>query len=588
MATLGEYLRDRFREAIRDGLADAQPELSAVAHEAGKAPADALSGTFGGGFSLGDLLPLVGLSTGGLGAFGSAFGALAAKAGEWVLSIASGWALGEFFSEALRPVWLEITHSINDALQSEIFDPNTAALLEAKGLISHDFGRSEAAGGNLAGDHYDKLALAAAEHPDVASLLTLLNLKALSDADVDNALQRHGIPSQYWGPLKELRRTLLSPADLALALLRGIIDETTATGYADQLGVTPADLAVLVGNTGEPPGPQELLEAYRRGFIDQPTLERGIRQSRIRNEWIPTVEKLRYEPPTTSDAVRAQVEGHISRDEAAAIADQNGLEPGAVDMLIASWGRPLSHEQMLTLYHRQQATLDEVKQAMRESDIKNKYIDQAVELGRRLVPERTIVSMLHNNVIDHATALTMLAEQGYNHADAERLVLLGAAQRRSTAKELSRADITSMYEDKLIAKSDAVSHLEKLGYTKGDADAMLQLADTKALISKRKTTQRAIEASVKAHHLSEKEAVTQLTNDGLDPRQAQGLVDQWLQQRGAAFRTLTEAQILKLGEQQFISGGDTLTRLKGLGLVEGDAQLLLRLHGIKTSQPATQ
>lgn len=569
------------RGAISQGISDNEANLADAAAAARPDVGPALQSVFGGsGSGITGLLALI-PGVGPLGAFVA--GPLLEQLGnfaKFVEGVAAGWALGEFFSEALRPVWLEITHNINNAIQSEIFDPATAAMLEAKGLIGNPFGRSEAAGGNLAGDHYDLLVEAAREHPDLGIVWQLLNLQEINDNDARMMLGRHGYEQAFIEPLLALRRQLLAPADLALALLRGDIDLATAQGYASQLGMTNADLDVLIGNTGEPPGAQELMSALRRGFIDDGRFDKGIRQSRYRNEWLDVFHKLRFAPMSVSDAVNAVVQHHLTHDEGLAIATQNGLEAAHFDTLVANHGRPLSHEQMLTLYHRGQATREQVDQALHESDIKDKYSEQAFELGRRLIPERTIVSMINHGAITTAEGTTMLKHQGFNDADIASLLKLGVSERKSTSRALARGDIVALYADKLIKRVAAHDELVKLGYSAGDANELLDLADFKHKTTELRLTQRGVEATLKAGHIDAAHAKDQLIDAGMTSDDAQTLIDVWTQHKEKPAKTLSEAQILALGKKGLMSPHDVNARLLALGLVEGDCLLLMALHDI--------
>ena len=500
--------------------------------------------------------------------------------GKYGIATAIGWWMGNALFQTANPIFLPLQHGVANLAQTDVFDPQTAAQLQAKGIIDDAYGRSDAAGGNLSGDRYDMLVDAQLQRPGLVTLLDLWNRGYIHERDVDLALARDGTPTWWHGPLKQLRYNLLSPADLALANLRGIMSDQEMTDYAAKVGARPEEMRILIGNTGEPPGLMQLLEAYRRNFIDQDTLQRGIRQSRVRDEWIPTIERLRYSPMSIADAIRAVVENYLTDAEGKDIAMQNGLMPDHWEPMKESWGRPLSHLEMMSLYHRGQVTLDQVRQAMRESDLKDKYIDPAIELGRRLVPERQIVMMLERAVIGKDVAMEMLREYGYNDTDAERLMQLGVAQHVAHAKNLTRTDIVNLYSDSLLSKAEANKHLVELGYTAADADYILTLAGVKAKAKALAQIQKGIQAEYRAHNVTKAQAIDQLQHAGMDHPQATALVDLWQHEIRATTRSLTEAQILSLAEHGLISASDARVRLVAYGLTEGDADLLLALHGI--------
>lgn len=579
-------LSDALTKAIAKAIADAKGELTDIAVAGGKAGKG--SGLFG---DVGKLTDIIGGIVGpALTAFAFAFPPLEVlKEVENAAGEASGFGLGYLLGnlgfQAIQPFTLPINHAVADLAQTEIFDPGTAATLEVKGLLGHEAGRSEAAGGNLSGEHYDKLVEAAKTFPDLLTLLTMRDRSLISDEQLLLALQRHGYPADWIGGIRGLSRQLLAPADLALAALRGNVDEGVARAYAKILSISDDDFTVLMDNTGEPPGPQELMEALRRGFIDKDRFDRGIRQSRVRNEWIDVEYAIRQSPMSVADAVRAVIQHYLTDAEGLAIAEQNGLLPEHWPVMRDSYGRPLSHEQMMQLFFRGQVTEEQVRQAFRESDLKDKYIDPAIALARRLIPERTIVSMLDHGVGTHQDAIDRLKAQGFNEADAEALVQLGAAQRTTTHRTLSRTDLVAMFEDSLLTKAQAIQHLTALGYSDSDANAMLALADIKSHAASLRAIQRGIEAQLKAHHLTEQEAQTQLEAAGMEPRQAKGLIDQWVIARLQPTRGLSEAQILKAGEDGILGVPEIRDRLLALGLVTGDIDILLKTKGLMEYKP---
>ena len=501
-----------------------------------------------------------------------------------------GFGIGSFLGYAawqmMQPAVLPLQQKLNTVFQTQQMDPDVSARWVTQNILSLQDGRNKAHETNISDDHFDKWVDSLRLRPDVMTLLTMRNRDLINDDDMRTALQRHGYTDLWIQALTGLRRVLLSPADLALATLRGNVTDDVARSYVKQLGVSDDDFTVLIGNTGEPPGVMQMLEMFRRGFIDEDQLVKGIRESRVRNEWIEPVKKLRFEPMTTADAARAVVENYLTDEQGAAIAQLNGLEPDHWQYIVKSWGRPLSHEQMMTLYHRGEVTLDQVHQAFRESDLKDKYIDQAVELGRELIPQRTIVSMIDHGVIDHATGVELLLLHGYTREDADRLVKLGTAQRSTSHKSLSKTDILAMYTDALMNRQQAADHLTKLGYSSQDASEMLDLAEFKRKAQQLKVIERGIQASFRAHHLTAEQAMAELTHNGLDHTQAQILVDEWSQERKVVTRSLTEAQVVKFVNDLIMTPDDGRTRLHALGYSDTDIDLLYMDKGIIPARQA--
>jgi hypothetical protein len=583
---LADFIGTELRDAIAKALADDKELLTGIAEAGGKAVqtnrfddvgtlADVLSALLGPvGVALGIIDPPIAVMT-----------AVEKAAGKEGSSFAFGYAAGYAIWQLMQPAVLPLEHAVAAAFTNEVWDVPTIVDLVTRGLVHETDGATEAAASGMDAGHLGLMVQAALKRPGMAEMLELLNRGELPEPDLLLALEREGY-NDFWRPLiVKLRRNLLSPADLALNNLRGEMTDADATAYAESLGMTPGDFQRLVENTGEPPGPEQLMEALRRGFIDQPRFEHGIRQSRIRNEWIDVETKLRLAPMSTADAVRAVIEHYLTDEQGKEIAAQNGLIPEHWAPLRDSWGRPLSHEQMMSLYHRGEVTLDDVHQAFRESDMKDKYFEQSVKLGETLVPQRQITQMLQHGVIKDADAMSMLLKLGYDKASARALIDLGSAEHKTSLHALTKSDIVTAYADFLMPRDEAIKHLVSLSFTKQDAVELLDLSDVKAHRATLKATQNGVKASLQAKHLTQAEAISQLIDAGMTHAQALQLTDLWIVQHGNPTRSLTEAQVLKLAEVNLITWEDCRDRLIGLGLVAADADLLLKLHGIGPAPP---
>ena len=291
-------------------------------------------------------------------------------------------------------------------------DVGTVAGLLARNVISE--GDAVSAGG-ATGYHRGwvlQLADAAAAVPDVTTLTTMVNRGLLSGEQAQYWMARSGVPYQLRGPLEALRRLELTPADAALATLRGLMSEGEGRRIAGLAGMTSPDFDVLVGNSGEPLGLEQLLEAYRRGYIDQARLVRGIRQSRVRDEWTDVAEALRYSPVATADAIDAAQRGRISPGLAAQIAEQNGVEPSQVSILEANAGNPPSPEQLLELWRRGMIDEAAVNRGLLEGRTKDEWIPQIRDLRYEPITTADAIDAWQRGHLDQAAAEKIAEQNG--------------------------------------------------------------------------------------------------------------------------------------------------------------------------------
>lgn len=498
------------------------------------------------------------------------------ESGTW---FGSGWFIGEQMVSFADPFSRMLVHALEASVVSQIFDPDTAADLAAKGIITHDKAVSEAAGGGFDGEHISNMIDAASDRPTWAFALNMWNRGLINETDVNAALQFARIPSYWWPFLKDMRRELLSPADWALAALRRNVSTDDAAAGAAMWGLNADDFNTLMLNTGEPPGTMQLLEAYRRGFIDQATLEHGILQSRVRDEWIPTIEKLRYAPMSTAAAANAVVRGYLSDTDGADIAQQNGLEPAHWQYVLESNGRPPSHEQLATLYLRGIISKAQFEQGIRESDIKDKYITDVFDLRVRFLPLFEARTLLNAGEITGKTFTEQLLVQGYEKAVIDEILAAAGTGKKATAKHLTSADYTELFDAGITDRDQTITGLVSIGYTKDDASTIITVAETKS--QAKLTTQLVtnVRTQFDRFKLTKDQALTELDAIGILQAERVRLVDGWEIVRPQGTRTLTEAQTLKALKLKAITTDDAYNRLRGLGLDDVDAKLLMLIDG---------
>lgn len=367
----------------------------------------------------------------------------------------------------------------------------------------------------------------------------------------------------------------VSPTELALGRLRGVQPPFPYEHEAQRSGVDADRLTFMEDITGEPPGLMELLEAYRRGFIDQATLERGIKQSRVRNEWIPTVEALRYRPPGPGEVVAGWIETHLSDDQAHRLLIENGVDPKDHGWLYDTAGRPPAPEMMLSLLNRRFLTEETVRQAIRESDIKNKYIDAIIESRTYIPPVRTIGVLIANGALTDERALELYAENGVRPEDAAAYVASAHHSKVASHKHLAVSEIATLYEERYLDRQTCLDSLVALGYDPNDASLVLEVADLRRWRHFLDQAVGKVHTIFVNHKMTDAEAQNNLDALGIAPDQKADLLALWTLEREANVKVLTEAQVIRtvrLGNQ---TADWAMTRLQQMGYGADDAAVLI-------------
>lgn len=483
------------------------------------------------------------------------------------------------FSSIAQIVNNELSPSVRGALATNphlIPDPGTVAQMAARGLDADRDAVQTIAENGIDSGWADALIKLNEQYPDTGSMLDLVRRGKLGRDNFIEWSYRNAIPGPVAEMLLNLIETPLSPADAALALLRGNIGHDEAVQAAAAYGVSEADFNVLLGNTGEPLGLEELLEARRRGFIDDARLTRGILQSRTRNEWIDVAKAIAFSPMSTADAVEASVQNHMTQDQARQIASQNGLEPGMFDYLYQTAGAPLSRTEMTELFNRGKVTREQVVQALRESRLKDKYTDLAFELHTRLITARELGQAVQFGSITMADAVKKAMEQGYSQEDATILVSASINSKLQTQRMGVVRAVEAAYENNAITQEQAMAIAGQMGFEPAEAQFIFQAAEFRRNEKLIATGMSAIRSKFIAHHIDRVQASSLLDQLGIPHQQRDASLQIWQIEHDANVRQLTPAQIIKANANSLLTDAQTLERLVGLGYSQGDAELLMK------------
>lgn len=501
--------------------------------------------------------------------------------GQWKAIVGSSvsasgllWALGTVMNNELAPVVYNYVQSNPHLLP----DPSTIS-----GLAATDRWDAEQAKFHIVqqGINYDwatQMIDAQRTYPSVADSLDMLHKGAITEDQFRFYVMRNGYTDEAVHYFLVTRFQPLSPEDAALAELRGNLSHDKAAAQAAKSGVDVDTFNVMVGNTGEPPGLEQLNEAYRRGFIDEARLREGIAQSRVRNEWADTIISMRHIPMSTADAVRAVVQNQIPADRGRQIAEENGLAPGQFDILYKTEGNPISPHEAFELYNRGLMTEATVKQSLRESRLKDKYVDDIFKLHQKLLEPRQLSDALHTGAITHADALHLAMDAGYSQHDAAIIVETASRRKLAAARDRVIAAAEAMYVDNAYTREQFSHVVVSMGYDRTEADVLVQSAEFHREARAFSSALNMVRSKFIAHHIGEHQAQQSMAAIGVPAAQQDYLMKLWRVEKAANTRELTPAEIVKATGMQLITPEEGLARLIDMGYSEEDAAL--RLAGV--------
>jgi hypothetical protein len=342
-------------------------------------------------------------------------------------------------------------------------------------------------------------------------------------------------------------------------------------GFGDLQFDTLARLAEL------PPSVGEAMEGLRRGFLDVGGFNLALTQAGVDPGWHGLIHQLVYGPPSPAEAVQAAVQGHLTEDQSKRIASEGGLDPAHYPWLLATHGDPPGVQELIHLWRRGDVTEATVEAAIRESRIKNKYIEPIKHMRYVLPPQRTVRSLVAKGVIDRGRGIDLLQKIGWFPDLAAALIDEALATKHEKHRDLAETQVVAAYEDKLIARGEATDMLHKLGYDGHGVDLILHLADDRAAATIRKSSISRIATLYIRQHIDRSTASTDLDTIHTPVEQRDHLLQMWDLERAASIPHLTHAEVTRAMTAGIIDEAEARRRLVGMGYVDADVNILIGL-----------
>jgi hypothetical protein len=500
--------------------------------------------------------------------------------GSMILGSGTSGALSTIFSNGLYPAVASIVRD-NPNLPP---GPETLAQLAARGFIDYGHAQNAAEGQGRPPGWFEAEVEATRAWPDLTVVLELWR-RGEVDAGEASRLMRHlGIPADVFGPILSLRRQFLAPADAALGKLRGTINDRRAAEAAHVAGLSDEDFQTLVDNTGEPPAVEMLLSLWRRGKISTEKLDHGIRQSRVRNEWIDIVHEMSVIPPSPAEALNAYLEGQISREEAVKRYREGGGDPTWFEHAFNAEGEAPTPNMLSELANRgiipwegEGPKVTSFKQGFLEGPWRNKWEPSMRKLAEYLPPPRTITALVGNASLSKKEAYQLFRKQGLTPDLAEAYVKSATTDKTAKQKNLAVTQISALYRDQAIDREQAVKMWGDLGYDQHEAHFLATLTDLERIQRFTETAISTIHSRYTGHAITRHEASGDLDQLGVPAKQRNSLLEMWDLEREAKVKRLTAAEVHKAVHKDLLTEQEGLNRLSQMGYPQRDAEIFLAL-----------
>lgn len=237
---------------------------------------------------------------------------------------------------------------------------------------------------------------------------------------------------------------VLDPHDLAVALAQTLIDHDKASDAAKYSGIGTEPFDLLYETQIHVPPTGELLDFLRRKTVTDADFTHALRKMQLDPRYDAAIKQRMNLPLGGAEIANAIHRGNmtapsifpfpaptapgsvpqypVSKLDPFEQAAWGGTSPEQLEVLVANAGLPLGLMQMLTLRNRGKVTDDDVKRAIAHSNIRNEYMDVALDLARYILSPTEYADLRLRGWIDDAAMYAGGALHGVEQSDMDLLV----------------------------------------------------------------------------------------------------------------------------------------------------------------------
>jgi hypothetical protein len=363
-------------------------------------------------------------------------------------------------------------------------------------------------------------------------------------------------------------------------------DDVSATGFSGELWKVMADTA------GEPLPLLMAAEAWRRGLIPKSSsdpnavsLEKAIKDSRLKNAWTPTVEAMQFNLAPVGTIIEGWLRAQVAEVDARKLLFQNGVDEATGTLMFKAAGRPPGPGELFTLLNRgiipelgRGGDTLSLEQGYLETDLKDKWFEKWKQLREYRPPPRTITALQRAGAITDAQALRMYQDEGLTPELAAIYIKTAHHEKHAGAKELTKAEWLTLYIDQAIDEAELRVRLGGLGFSGEGVDLEVQLANLKVEHALKQRAINRIGSLYVGRKVDKQAALEGLDGIKVPAPQRDRLLALWGVERRDVLRHLTVAEIANAVKDGIFQPDEGLFEMAVLGYGPRDAWIILSTH----------
>jgi hypothetical protein len=384
---------------------------------------------------------------------------------------------------------------------------------------------------------------------------------------------------------------VLSPAELAHAVVRNYMAAADGQAEARKSGVDGGRFQVLTDLAGVAPGPQQLAEALRRAVIPETgsgaasiSFEQGIRETDLLDKWTPVIKALAMLWPSPADIIDATVKGQIDPAAGVETYAKVGGDPQWYQLLVNTNGNPPSPTELLELAQRQiipwhgtgpDATT--FQQGIYEGRTKDKWEPQYEALNDYFPTVSEVVELYKWGQLDVPQATKLMSQRGLSADYAAKWIAYADANAINDYRGLTIQAILAMLSLSYISDDQARTMLTATHHGTAAIEELIAYGHIQRTIQSANQAISRVGSLYQGRKITAQSATTALTTLGVEPAAIPQIIADWDAIVNVNVKLLTAAEIADAWEYNIMDTATATQELSNIGYTPYDAWVYLSI-----------